>query len=133
MKNQKEEPKSSSHTTTVDAKDTSAEPGAPGVSETTSRIYEEAASLLAHNRAVLGKVLARSGHTDRAIEHLEVACPEILEYQQNAQGRRDNKSKFFKIFCPIVIENIFRACSACQPVPPRSDCYRGLCDPGERT
>ncbi|CAM9335732.1 unnamed protein product [Scytosiphon promiscuus] len=67
-------------------------PGAPGASDTTSRIYEEAASLLAHNRAVLGQALARSGRADRGIAELEVACPEILEYQQNAQGRRDSKS-----------------------------------------
>ncbi|CAM9266302.1 unnamed protein product, partial [Ectocarpus sp. 12 AP-2014] len=66
--------------------------GAPGASDTTSRIYEEAASLLAHNRAVLGQALARSGNTDRGIQELELACPEILEYQQNAQGRRDSKS-----------------------------------------
>lgn len=68
-------------------------PGSPGASDTTSRIYEEAASLLAHNRAVLGQALARSGDTDRGIAELEVACPEILEYQQNAQGRRDSKSE----------------------------------------
>lgn len=67
--------------------------GAPGASDTTSRIYEEAASLLAHNRAVLGQALARSGNTDRGIQELELACPEILEYQQNAQGRRDSKSE----------------------------------------
>ncbi|CBJ29226.1 expressed unknown protein [Ectocarpus siliculosus] len=36
--------------------------------------------------------LARSGNTDRGIQELELACPEILEYQQNAQGRRDSKS-----------------------------------------
>lgn len=64
-----------------------------GASETTSQIYDEAASLLAHNRAVLGQALARSGHADRGIEELEAACPEILEYQQNAQGRRDSKSE----------------------------------------
>lgn len=68
-------------------------PGAPGASDTASHVYEEAASLLAHNRAVLGQALARSGHTDRGIAELEVACPEILEYQQNAQGRRDSKSE----------------------------------------
>lgn len=67
--------------------------GALGASDTTSRIYEEAASLLAHNRAVLGQALARSGNTDRGIQELELACPEILEYQQNAQGRRDSKSE----------------------------------------
>lgn len=61
--------------------------------ETASRIYEEAASLLAHNRAVLGQALARSGHMDLGIKHLEIACPEILEYQQNAQGHRNSKSK----------------------------------------
>lgn len=72
---------------------TGAEGTAPGASDTTSRIYEEAASLLAHNRAVLGQALARSGHTDRGIGHLEAACPEILKYQQNAQGRRDSKSE----------------------------------------
>lgn len=68
-------------------------PGAPGASDTASHVYEEAASLLAHNRAVLGQALARSGHTDQGIAELEVACPEILEYQQNAQGRRDSKSE----------------------------------------
>lgn len=68
-------------------------PGAPGASDTASHIYEEAASLLAHNRAVLGQALARSGHTDRGIAELEVACPEIMEYQQNAQGKRDSKSE----------------------------------------
>lgn len=68
-------------------------PGAPGASDTPTRIYEEAASLLAHNRAVLGQALARSGATDEGIKELEVACPEILEYQQNAQGRRDSKSE----------------------------------------
>ncbi|CAM9578971.1 unnamed protein product, partial [Laminaria digitata] len=66
--------------------------GAPGVSDTTSRIYDEAASLLAHNRAVLGQALARLGRTSEGIVELEAACPEILEYQQNAQGRRDSKS-----------------------------------------
>lgn len=67
--------------------------GAPGVSATTSRIYEEAASLLAHNRAVLGQALARSGKTAQGIAELEVACPEILDYQQHARGRRDSKSE----------------------------------------
>lgn len=67
--------------------------GAPGVSDTTSRIYDEAASLLAHNRAVLGQALARSGRISEGIVELEAACPEILEYQQNAQGRRDSKSE----------------------------------------
>lgn len=65
--------------------------GAPGVSDTTSRIYEEAASLLAHNKAVLGQALARAGRTNEGIVELEAACPEILQYQQNAQGRRDSK------------------------------------------
>ncbi len=42
---------------------------------------------------MLGQALARSGETDKGIKELEVACPEILEYQQNAQGRRDSKSE----------------------------------------
>lgn len=83
----------SEDTTDTAPRDTSAQ-DTPTISETTSRIYEEAASLLAHNRAVLGQALARSGHTDRGIEHLEAACPEIMRYQQNAQGRRDSKSEY---------------------------------------
>lgn len=80
--------------------------GAPGMSGSTTRIYDEAASLLAHNRAVLGQALARAGHTDRGIAELEVACPEILEYQQNAQGRRDGKSEhqfFGSVLVPVSV------------------------------
>lgn len=64
--------------------------GVPGEVDTTSRIYEDASSLLAHNQAVLGQALARSGQTDRGIAELEVACPEILENHQNSHVRRDS-------------------------------------------
>eukprot|EP00904_Undaria_pinnatifida_P011141 jgi/Undpi1/7157/HiC_scaffold_22.g09631.m1 len=75
--------------------------GAPGVSDTTSRIYEEAASLLAHNKAVLGQALARAGRTNEGIVELEAACPEILQYQQNAQGRRDSKKSWIHCYANL--------------------------------
>lgn len=86
--------------------------GSPGVSDTTSRIYDEAASLLAHNRAVLGQALARSGQADRGIAELEIACPEIMEYQQNAHGRRDSKSELL-IYnsCPRCFCSCFGQCN----------------------
>lgn len=74
--------------------------GVPGEVDTTSRIYEDAASLLAHNQALLGQALARSGQTDRGIAELEVACPEILENHQNSHGRRDSsKSEKLRLHC----------------------------------
>lgn len=86
--------------------------GAPGVSDTTSRIYDEAASLLAHNRAVLGQALSRSGRTSEGIVELEAACPEILEYQQNAQGRRDSKSErsFRTTFSMLFVNSSWVVC-----------------------
>lgn len=94
----------------------------PGASDTTSRIYEEAASLLAHNRAVLGQALARSGHTDRGIGHLEEACPEILKYQQNAQGRRDSKSECF--FLSSVVRICYNTACVLHTVFMSIPCFR---------